>query len=113
MKSKNKSVWRWLSRPVIVVAAVLVFALPPFIPRGNPYTSVIEDTAALGDWDADNIQMLEGRVTDVSFLRWTRVDVIVRTGSSDAPEYATVRKGPFARAYLSCRSVGTPEPCAG
>ncbi len=113
LRSKTRSVWRSLSRPTLIVAALLLIALPPFIPRGNPYASVIEDAAALGDWDKDGIQMLAGQVTDVSFLRWTRVDVVVRTSSSDTPVYATVRKGPFARAYLSCHAVGTPEPCAG
>ena len=97
----------------LVTAIFLLAVVPPLIPRGNPYASVIEDIAIASDWSTDNVQMVNGTITDISFLRWTRVEIVVRTATSEQPVYATVRKGPFTQAQVSCYSVGSPKPCAG
>ena len=97
-----------------LLAAILFLAVVPLlISRGNPYAEVIEDIAMANSWDADDIQMVSGTNTNISFLRWTRVQIIVRTATPDAPVHATVRKGPFSQARISCYSVGSSQPCAG
>ena len=106
--SKRKFLWQ-----ALVIAVLLLAVIPPLIPRGNPYASMIEDIAIASDWNTDNVQMVNGTITDISFLRWTRVEIVVRTATSEQPVYATVRKGPFSQAHVSCYSVGSPQPCAG
>ncbi len=108
MTTETRPTQRTFRWRVLVAAVIILVAVPPLIPRGNPYASVIEDVAVANDWSRDSVQMVDGTITDVSFLRWTRVQVVVR---SEETIYATVRKGPFSRAYVSCYSVGSPQRC--
>ncbi len=103
--SQRAFLWR-----ALVAAVIVLVAIPPLIPRGNPYASVIEDIATANSWSSDSVQMVNGTITDVSFLRWTRVQVVIR---AEEPIYATLRKGPFSRAHVSCYSVGSPQRCDG
>ena len=112
MTTETSEPKRTLQWSALIIALLLLIALPPFLPRGNPYASVIGDIAAASEWDADSVQMLRGRNTDISFLRWTEVDIVVRSASSEAPVFATLRKGPLSRARISCYSVGSADPCA-
>ena len=108
MTTETRTPRRTFPWRVLVAAVIVLVAVPPLIPRGNPYASVIEDVATANNWSKDSIQMVNGTITDVSFLRWTRVQVVVRT---EQPIYATVRKGPFSLAQVSCYSVGSPQQC--
>ena len=110
MTTETRAQQRTLHWRVLVAAVVFLVAVPPLIPRGNPYASIIEDIATTNDWSSDSVQMVNGTITDVSFLRWTRVQVVIR---AEEPIYATLRKGPFSRAHVSCYSVGSPQRCDG
>jgi len=87
-----------------------VTALPIF---ENPYDEVIDELATEHDWDKDGIQMITGENSELLFLRWTRVDLVIRNASIPTPIYVTGRKRPFSGAYIACYSVGEAERCAG
>ena len=111
MSTSTTASKRAIRQSTLTIAILLLIAVPPLIPRGNPYASVIEDIATSSDWDATSIQMMSGRNTDVSFLRWTRVEIVVHSASSETPIYATVQKLPFSNSYISCWSAGASDPC--
>ncbi len=103
--------WIASAKYLLVVVFFAVVVLPVLVPRENPYEIVIAEIAASEGWDRGHVQMLNGEHTELSLLRWTRVNLVIRNEVTDVPVYVTARKGPFAEAYLSCYSVVGSEYC--
>ena len=97
---------RWLWAALLALVALAAVPIP-----GNPYDYVIAEIAGRHGWDSNEIRMLEGENTELYFLRWTRVDLVIRPPSSQAPVFVTARTRPFTQSYISCYSAKGREHC--
>lgn len=104
------SIVRVLARVRLVLAGIGLISAVIESHEENPFEVVIPAVADSGGWSRIDVEMLSGTTRGVAVLRWTNVELLLRSVSPDGPTYITARKSSFFSAAVNRYSVG--KPCA-
>ncbi len=87
-----------------VLALTSGFFLLPLQQTSNPYADVIAEVSANQGWQNVDVQMIEGRNTNLGVFRWTQVQMRILPVGDATPILLSASKPPFRSSRINCLS---------